>query len=252
LRSITGNLSNLWPAFDTYTWTGNKAIATAIDAMFDAKRSSLVPSLNRYRTAPDLTPGTTLTNQHVVEFIEGTTPWAVGYLWTGDAAYLQAAVNWHDLIDRIAMQPYGVPVADEWYGPTGAFRGTETCDVAGYIWSQASLLAVSGEGRMADRLERAFFNAGPATVSRDFKNHVYFQSPNRFANGSPNFLHGPMAGGGSYKPVHSPLCCTAALNRVVPYYVTNMWMATYDNGVGCRPSAGRNHLPNRLSVQRND
>jgi uncharacterized protein len=258
MHNITGNLSNLWPSYDTYTWTGNKIIAKAIDAMFDANHSSLVPSLNRYRTAPDLNPGTTLANQHVVEFLEGTTPWAVGYLWTGDAAYLKAAVGWHDLIERIAMHPYGVPVADEWYGPTGAFRGTETCDVAGYIWSQASLLAVSGEGRMADRLERAFFNAGPATVSRDFKTHVYFQSPNRFANGSPNFLHGPMAGGGSYKPVHSPLCCTAALNRVVPYYVTSMWMATYDNGLAatcygpCKVTAmAADHVPVEITCQTN-
>ena len=135
------------------------------------------------------------------------------------------------LLERVAMQPSGVPVADEWYGPTGAFRGTETCDVAGYVWSQSALLSVSGEGRIADRLERAFFNAGPATVSRDFKTHVYFQSPNRFADKSPDFPHGPMAKGGSYQTKHSPLCCTAALNRVVPYYVTNMWMATYDNGL---------------------
>ena len=85
LRGITGNMSNLWPAFDTYTWTGNKAIAAALDAMFDKERPGLKPILNRYRTAPDLTPGTTVENQHVVEFLESTTPWAVGYLWTGDA-----------------------------------------------------------------------------------------------------------------------------------------------------------------------
>jgi hypothetical protein len=170
-------------------------------------------------------------NAHVVEFIESTTPWAVGYLWTGDRRYLQAAVGWHDLLERVAMQPHGVPVSDEWYGPTGAFRGSETCDVAGYVWSQICLLSVSGEGRMADRAERAFFNAGPATVSRDFKTHVYFQSPNRFANLSPDFPHGPRAGGGAYQQKHSPLCCTAALNRIVPWYVTHMWMATYDNGL---------------------
>jgi hypothetical protein len=231
LHGITGNMSNVWPAFDTYTWTGNKVIADALNAMFDKRHPGLKPNLNRYRTSPDLKPGTTVENQHVVEFVENTTPWAVGYLWTGDASYLQAAIGWHELLERVAMQPSGVPVADEWYGPTGAFRGTETCDVANYVWSQASLLAVSGEGHMADRLERAFFNAGPATVSRDFKTHVYFQSPNRFANRSPNFPHGPMAAGGSYAPTHGPLCCTAALNRVVPYYVTSMWMATYDNGL---------------------
>ena len=176
-------------------------------------------------------PGTTVDNAHVVEFLESTTPWAVGYLWTGDKRYLEAAVGWHDLIERVAMQPYGVPVSDEWYGPTGAFRGSETCDVAGYVWSQVCLLSVTGEGRMADRLERAFFNAGPATVSRDFKTHVYFQSPNRFAKGSPDFPHGPRAGGGAYQAKHSPLCCTAALNRIVPWFVTHMWMATYDNGL---------------------
>ena len=99
-----------------------------------------MPSLNRYRKAPSLKPGTTVDNAHVVEFIESTTPWAVGYLWTGDASYLEAAVGWHDLLERVAMQPYGVPVADEWYGPTGAFRGSETCDVAGYVWSQVCLL----------------------------------------------------------------------------------------------------------------
>jgi hypothetical protein len=54
---------------------------------------------------------------------------------------------------------------------------------------------------------------------------------NRFANLSPDFPHGPRAGGGSYQRKHSPLCCTAALNRIMPWYVTHMWMATYDNGL---------------------
>jgi len=228
---ITGNMSNPWPAYDTYTWTGNKVIAKALDAVFDKERSCLKPKLKRYRTAPDMKPGTTVENQHVVEFIENTTPWAVAYLWTGDENYLKAALGWHDLLERIAMQPTGVPVSDEWYGPTGAFRGSETCDVAGYLWSQTALLTVTGEGRMADRAERLFFNAGPATVSRDFKTHIYFQSPNRFANGSPDFPHGPKGSGGSYRAKHNPLCCTAALNRIVPYYVTHMWMATYNNGL---------------------
>lgn len=231
LRSITGSLSNPWPAFDTFCWTGNPQIAAALDAMFKREDTALAPSLNRYRTPPALKPGATVDNAHVVGFIEGTTPWAVGYLWTGEARYLDAAVGWHDLLERVAMQPYGVPVSDEWYGPPGAFRGSETCDVAGYVWSQVSLLAVTGEGRMGDRAERAFFNAGPATVARDFKTHVYFQSPNRLVNGSPDFPHGPRAGGGAYQRKHSPLCCTAALNRVVPWYVTHLWMATYDNGL---------------------
>ncbi|MBN1444272.1 MAG: glycoside hydrolase family 127 protein, partial [Planctomycetes bacterium] len=30
---------------------------------------------------------------------------------------------------------------------------------------------------------------------------------------------------------HSPLCCTAALNRIVPWYVTHLWMATHEGGL---------------------
>ncbi len=243
LRRVIGNMSNPWPAYDTYLWTGNPGIKAALDAMFRREDIALSPNLKRYSHAPGLTPGSTVENAHVVEFIESTTPWAVGYLWTGERRFLDAALGWHDLLERIAMQPHGVPVSDEWYGPTGAFRGSETCDVAGYVWSQISLLLVTGDGRMADRAERAFFNAGPAVVSRDFKTHVYFQSPNRFAAMSPDFPHGPRAEGGTYQRTHSPLCCTAALNRIVPWYITHMWTATYDNGLAaacygpCRVSA---------------
>jgi len=226
-------MSNPWPAFETYRWTGNQKIAAALTTLFskdDGSRNTSQWSWNRYRRAPDPKPGAEA-NDHVVHFLESTVPWALGYLWTGERQFLDATIGWHDLLERVAMQPSGVPVADEFYGPTGAFRGTETCDVAGYLWSQIVLLTVSGQGRMADRAERAFFNAGPATVSRDFKTHVYFQCPNRFADMSPPLPHGPQAEGNSYQPVHYPLCCTAALNRIVPNYVMHMWMATYDNGL---------------------
>lgn len=238
-------MSNTPPAFETYTWTGNRQIAEALSAIFALDGGGKDPggaSWNRYRHMPNPKPGAEK-NDHVVHFLESTTPWALGYLWTGKRECLEVAMAWHDLLERGSMQPSGVPVADEYYGPTGAFRGTETCDVAGYLWSQILLLTISGEGRLADRAERAFFNAGPATVARDFRTHVYFQCPNRIVDQSPPHPHGPRASGNSYKPTHYPLCCTAALNRIVPNYVMHMWMATYDNGLAatqygpCKTSA---------------
>jgi hypothetical protein len=77
LRSITGNLANLWPAYDTFCWTGNRGIAEALDRMFKPDGAALLPSLIRYHRSPDVKPGTTVDNAHVVEFIESTTPWAV-------------------------------------------------------------------------------------------------------------------------------------------------------------------------------
>jgi hypothetical protein len=123
------------------------------------------------------------------------------------------------------MQPHGVPVCDENCGPTGSLRGTETCNVAGYMGSQITLLRVGGQGLMADRVERAFFNAAPAVVSRDFKTHVYHQTPNRIHRSLPDGA--PF----QYSKEHGPLCCTASLNRFLPNYVMHMWMATYDNGL---------------------
>ena len=228
---LPGGMSSIWPAFQTYTRTGNKEIAEALTMLF-SKEGSGKGGLqgSRYRRMPNMAPGAER-NEHGVAFLEGTTPWALGTLWTGDREFLDATVAWHDLLERVAMQPSGVPVMDEFWGPTGAFRGTETCDVAGYLWSQIVLLTVSGQGRMADRAERAFFNAGAATVARDFRTHVYFQCPNRIVDNSPPHPHGPQASGNSYRATHHPLCCTAALNRIVPNYVMHMWMAAYDNGL---------------------
>jgi hypothetical protein len=229
---LGGGMSNVWPSLQAYTWTGNKEIAKSLDMVFSKEAGKEPPlgTVNRYSRMPNPKPGAE-TNDHVVVFLEGTTPWSLGYLWTGKREFLDATLAWHDLLERVAMQPSGVPVADEYYGPTGAFRATETCDVAGYLWSQIVLLSVSGQGRMADRAERAFFNAGPATVARDYRTHVYFQSPNRVVDGSPPCPHGPQASGCSYHATHMPLCCTAALNRITPNYVMHMWMATYDNGL---------------------
>ena len=72
---------------------------------------------------------------------------------------------------------------------------------------------------------------------------VASKSPNRFANLSPDFPHGPRAEGGAYQRKHGPLCCTAALNRIVPNYVMHMWMATYDNGL-----AATHYGPSKVSA----
>ncbi|MHB8952112.1 MAG: glycoside hydrolase family 127 protein [Pirellulaceae bacterium] len=249
--------SNLWPAFETYTWTGNRAIGEALTELFAEheietpdKKVRLYESW--YNRMPDETLPWFRQPDHGVHFNEGTTPWAVGYLWTGQPAYLQAPCRWYEIIERRddGMQPHGVPVSDENSGPTGSLRGTETCNVAGYIWSQITLLRVGGQALMGDRVERAFFNAAPAVVSRDFKSHVYHQSPNRI---TPNLPDGhPFR----YETTHWPLCCSAALNRFLPNYIAHMWMATYDNGLAathygpCNVSAlVADHIPVELECR---
>ena len=235
--------TSMYPALETYTWTGNPVIKASLTELFEKRVNKNMPGKTAEIGMPfsivmpdEKRPwfeqaggywcndgGWILMGRvHGVHFNELSAPWALGYLWTGDRQFLDAVCRYDDLIERDSMQPYGVFVADEFAGPTGASRGTETCNVSAYMWSQIELLRIGGQAVMGDRVERAFFNAAPATVSRDFTTHVYTQTPNRVE----------AAGGGrNYQKTHWPLCCTASLNRFLPNYVTHMWMATYDNGL---------------------
>jgi hypothetical protein len=208
-------LVNPWPAYEAYTWSGNAEIKAALVDLFTKPGDpQLVDWERRYRNNPKGIGG-----GHAVERMESAGPWALGYLVTGDRSLYDAAA---------------APFKQAYTAPNGALAG-ETCTVCGCIWSELLLLMVGGEGGMADGVERAFFNAAAATVSRDFTKHVYHQEVNRI----------PPAGKGSasFQKTHGPLCCTASVNRFLGYFVTHQWYATYDNGLAaalygpCRLSA---------------
>jgi len=152
---------------------------------------------------------------------------------TRDAALASSWTEWMHLLDRRARLPYGALVMDEEWGHPGPRRGTETCALAAELWARLHYLAALGEADFADDVERGFFNAAPAAVTRDWHAHVYFQTPNRLAANDAERLS--VRGHGrrqvNYEAKHDPLCCTAGLNRLVPEYVQAMWMTTADGGV---------------------
>ena len=171
--------------------------------------------------------------QHGVLAHESLFSFAKIFLWTGEQSYLDNIREWLALWDEKTRQPHGVTVADEQYGWAGPLRGTETCDVAGDILLNATMASIAGEGQFGDRAERSFFNAGAACVSRDFMHHVYFQTPNRPDNSDVTSA-GPHSHGGngcSYETKHWPLCCTAALTRILPGFVQWMWMKPRGGGL---------------------
>jgi len=169
------------------------------------------------------------------------------YLHTGDAKFLAGVTAWYAFFDKYCRQPYGVTMMDEEWGWAGAKRGTETCDVAAETFTRENILAALGDGKWGDDVERAFFNAGPACVSRDFTRHVYFQMPNRTgAPGEAAAMSCPWDSHLRYGRSAWPLCCTAALNRILPNYVQHMWLKTRDGGVAAAlygPSTFATDLP---------
>ena len=230
-------------AVETWRRTGDPKLAAALDSFFAGKsdHSRWIPMRYglpvphgalrmRARNDADKNEDWDWKLQHGVVAFDSLVAFARSALYTGDTACLSNVRAWLDMMERRTRQPHGVTVSDEQFGWAGPLRGTETCDVAGDLLLHATMASITGEGRWADHVERSFFNAAPACVSRDFMHHVYFQSPNR-PNGDVPFPAGPKTSGGRYKTKHWPLCCTAALARIMPSFVQWMWMKPKDGGL---------------------
>jgi hypothetical protein len=127
----------------------------------------------------------------------------------------------------------GLGSGEEHHAGIGATRNVETCDVAAAIWTYLELLRITGTAADSDRIEQVFFNAGPAPVARDFRTMCYYQSANRYSSSNPG--EEPQNPGAlSYRFTnigHPVLCCVGNLNRIIPNFVMNMWMATLDGGL---------------------
>jgi hypothetical protein len=176
-----------------------------------------------------------LTEGHAVITYENIRLPALLYPWTGEKRQLQATLNAFAWIDRRHRLPYGVASGEEYLSGVGAFRKTETCTVVAALGSTVWLYRILGERAYGDDIERAFFNAGAAPVARDFQTMCYYQSPNRLrADALPcEQPRCPGPGGIRFHRLGCPnvLCCVGAVNRILPGYIMNMWMATYDQGL---------------------
>jgi hypothetical protein len=101
-----------------------------------------------------------------------------------------------------------------------------------YTWTLTHFLQVTGQAEWADKLEQAVYNAGLGAITKDFRSLQYFSSVNQFiATGSSNhniYKHGStwMA----YRPTHETECCSGNVNRMLPNFVSRMWMTDSEGG----------------------
>ena len=121
----------------------------------------------------------------------------------------------------------GTFTGDECLGGLGNNRGTELCSVAELMYTCEVLYALTGDPKWADRLERAAFNAFPATVSDDMWTHQYVQQVNQIACekfNSKSFFgsNNDEAHMFGLEPHYG--CCTANFNQAWPKLAMSIYL----------------------------
>jgi uncharacterized protein len=157
----------------------------------------------------------------------------IRYLLTGDARDKNAIFSMLDLLDRYHGQATGIFTCDEHLAGRSPSQGTELCTVVEAMYSLEALSAITGDGRLGDRLEKLAYNALPATFKKDMTAHQYDQQCNQVIcseegehvyvnNGPDSNLYGLEPNFG---------CCTANLHQGWPKLTSSLWMKSSDGGL---------------------
>jgi hypothetical protein len=160
---------------------------------------------------------------HTASYLYGRISAIAGFPWgENNKPILEMEERMLRAVEQYYMLPSGAMQGDEDARGLGAYKGNESCTTMQIRWAGA-LLAASGRGYYGDRTEECLFNFLPACWTRDMQAYTYFSRLNN--HDQPNMQ------GQWYKPLHGTLCCPGQMLKAMTYFVQNMWMATWDNGL---------------------
>jgi uncharacterized protein len=211
-------------------------VRTSDDRLLELAKSAFI-EYNHGKPLPDTSLAELLSDKratvHGVTFNEIGKLGAVLYRYTGNQMYLDSTVNAYRKLDLDQMLVDGVNSSSEALRGKDPLDSHETCDIADYTWGVGYLLLTLGAGEYADKIERACFNAAPGAVRSDFKGLQYFSCPNQVvatrASNHNKYFHG--SSWMSYRPNPGTECCPGEVNRIMPNYVSRMWLSDGQGGL---------------------
>ena len=175
--------------------------------------------------------------------------WYAPYPADADAA-AKPYDPWAILLVNEALVQYHDATGDECLAGRNPLQGTDLCAVVEFMYSLETLYSVFGDPWFADRLERAAWNALPATFAPDMWSHQYDQQANQ-VQGTVNPEHlfttnGPESNIFGLEPNFG--CCTANMHQGWPKLAAHLWMKTEDEGLvaatyACAPTSASPSSP---------
>lgn len=128
-------------------------------------------------------------------------------------------------LDRYHGLPNGMFSCDEHLAGLNPSQGSELCTVVEYMFSLEHSLAITGDARLGDRLEKLAFNALPGTFTDDMWAHQYNQEPNQVEcslHHKPWTTDGPESNLYGLEPNFG--CCTANFHQGWPKFTNSLFM----------------------------
>ena len=171
---------------------------------------------------------------HGVNITMGFRQPGVYYQQAKDKKYMEAVErNYRQVMDEYGQQPGGIFGADENIRPGygDPRQGAETCSMVEFMYSNESLLKITGDTRYAERCEEIAFNSLPAALTPDLRGLHYLTAPNLIScdsSGEHDFQNGGTLL--SYDP-WSYRCCQHNFAFGWPFFAEHLWLATQDNGL---------------------
>ena len=226
VRNIVNVEGLLW----TYAHTGDKRLLDLAEAAWNLREPR--PPEKKNELAPKNCANNDAIHMHGVSYCEEMKVPMILYSYTGKKEYLNQAVNVERKLVRDHMLPDGCPTSAERTLGNSVHICHETCDAVDYTWSLGYFLETTGDAAYADRIERCVFNAGFGAIADDFRALQYFSNVNQFIATS-NSDHNPQNYGTTwmqYRPTHETECCAGNVNRILPNYISRMWLKDKDGG----------------------
>ena len=156
----------------------------------------------------------------------------VGWLFSKRPLDRRAIIPQLDALDRYHGLPNGMFSGDEHFAGRNPSQGIELCAVVEAMFSLEHSLAILGDVRLGDRVEKIAYNALPGAFTNDMWAHQYDQQPNQIActlRERPWSTNGPEANLFGLEPQFG--CCCANMHQGWPKFTSSLWMADANGGL---------------------